>query len=410
MVIYFYLKTLTTTKKGYYMITRSQLKVAISQLYARQAFSPSNWYKNNQSPFTDGSGLTSSWAIPYNILRAQFWEIKGNGCVLFNIEWLAILIEEFGLEPNTLTFFSDNEKKSELAKKLEINVITNLQELLTMKFDYVLKNAPYDKGIDIDIELPFRNPGVAYAAFSVIGNNILKDNGICFDVLPGNFMSLPAYTEYRKWLLTEFEILNITIWDNSQHQVFDINMSDIITMVTRKTSNPKNNIVEWVSYNGIPFTVDLHRYEFWPMYKSPLSVAILDAVITDRKKLIECDGGEFDKIDLPPAHFISGNLARSGQRQNPNPQKSFQKDTLKDISNPIWLGYSTKQEKDLQFEWMGSPHYAYVFSMIQSTPKNQPYLFSLMGEHDFQNNDFTSHFKITPTQDKEITEWLALIK
>jgi hypothetical protein len=393
------------------MIVRSPLKVAISQLYAREAFAPSSWYvKSLQSPFTDGVSSEASWQIAYNALRNQFWEISGDGLVLFQIEWVAVLLEDLERDPKSITFFSDNEKKSQLARGLGVKVITDLEELRTMKFDYLLKNAPYDKGIKHNVNLPFPNTVGPHSAFSFVGHEILNDGGICFDVLPCNFMCLPAAQGWRKWMLNNFEILNITLWDNSQRQVFDIAMSDIVTMVTRKSNNPKNNMVEWIAYNSAPFTVDLTRYDIWPMYKSPLSIPILSAVMSDRTKLLECDGGDHDKINPPPENFISGNLARLGQRQNPCPQKSFQKDIIKNIAQPIWLGYSTAQEKDYQFNWMATKHYAYVFSMIQSTPKNQPSLFALMGEHNFQDTDFNKHFNVTPTHDQEIEKWHNSIK
>jgi len=394
------------------MIVRSPLKVAIAQLYARNAFGPSNWYsKTPQSPFTDGASPESSWALPYNALRSQIWNIQGRGCVFFQIEWVASLIDDFNIAPSDITFFSDNTEKTKLGQGLGVTVVTNIGDLLEMqKFNYVLKNAPYDRGIDVGITLPFHNIG-PHAAFSVIGNQILTDDGICFDVLPCNFMCLPTAKGYRDWLLSNFDILNITLWDNSQRQVFDINMSDILTMVTRKSSSPNNRNVEWVAYGSQPFTVDLTRYDFWPMYKSPLSVAIFDSIMSSRvSDLLEFDGGDFDSIKTPSKYFISANLARQGQRQNPNPQKQFQKDVIKNIKQPIWLGYSTQQEKDYQFEWIGTKHYAYALSMVQSTPKNQPFLFSLLGEHNFQNNNFVSHFKVTPTQDQEIEQWYNSVK
>lgn len=389
------------------MLARTKVKDAISKLYQQGQFSPSTWY-NGQSPFTDGFSPSSTWSLPYNGLRDQLWNLKGNGLVLFQIEWLAVLVEDMQIDPDTLTFFSDHTRKSQFAHGLGVKVVTDLGELQTMRFKYMLKNAPYDKGIKHNLELPFYNIG-PHSAFSVLADRVLEDDGICFDVLPCNWLCLPTAQGYREWLLENFEIVNITIWDNSQKQVFDINLSDIVTMVTRKKKGAKNNMVEWVSYGSKPFTVDLTRYNFWPMYKSPLSVPIFDAVMSSKV----CNIPEFDEWDhnAPlPAYMLSANLARVGARQNPEPQKQFIKDAIKNIKQPIFLGFSSSQEKDYQYDWMGTHHYAYVLSMVQSTPKNQPYLFSLLGEHGFTNNDFYSHFGVTPTQDQEIQQWYQSIK
>jgi hypothetical protein len=393
------------------MLARTAVKDAISKLYQQGQFSPSTWYKE-QSPFTDGFSPSSTWSLPYNGLRDQLWDLKGNGLVWFQIEWVAVLVEDMQIDPDTLTFFSDHDRKSQFAKGLGVKVVTDLGELLAMRFNYMLKNAPYDKGIKVPMELPFYNIG-PHSAFSVVADQVLEDNGICFDVLPCNWLCLPNAQGYRNWLLDNFEIINITIWDNSQKQVFDINLSDIVTMITRKKPGAKNDMVEWVSYGGQPFTVDLRRYGFWPMYKSPLSVPIFDAVMYSKINDIPV----FDAVDLAtgeqkplPPNMLSANLARVGARQNPEPQKQFIKDALKNIKQPIFLGFSSAQEKDYHYEWMGTQHYAYLLSMVQSTPKNQPVLFSLLGEHGFNSNDFYSHFGVTPTQDQEVQQWYQSIR
>lgn len=393
------------------MLARTKLKDAITKLYEKEQFSPSEWYKSGQSPFTDGFSPSSTWSLPYNSLNSQVWNITGQGLVMFQIEWLAVLVEDMQINPADVVFFSDHKRKTALAQGLGVKVVTDIKELLTMKFNYMLKNAPYDKGIQVGIDLPFTNIG-PHSAFSVIADTVLENGGICFDVLPCNFMCLPSAKGYRNWLLENFEVLNITLWDNSQKQVFDINLSDVLTIVTRKTNKPKNNMVEWVAYNSAPFTVDLTRYEFWPMYRSPLSVPILDAVMSSKVQDIQ-HFNEYKQDDPkthPTSHILSANLARVGARQNPEPHKQFVNGVLKNVGQPIWLGYSSAQEKDYQFEWMSTKHYAYVLSMVQTTPKNQPYLFSLLGEHGFANNDFYSHFKVTPTQDQEIQQWYQSIK
>lgn len=397
------------------MLARTAVKDAISKLYQQGQFSPSTWY-NGQSPFTDGFSPSSTWSLPYNGLRDQIWDLKGQGLVMFQIEWLAVLVEDLQIDPDTLTFFSDHNRKSQFAQGLGVKVVTDLGELQTMRFNYMLKNAPYDRSIDVPIELPFRSfGGTPYPAFSVLADQVLEDDGICFDVLPCNWFCLPTAQGYRDWLLNNFEIVNITIWDNSQKQVFDINLSDIVTMVTRKKPGAKNNMVEWVSYGSKPFTVDLTRYNIWPMYKSPLSVPIFDAVM--KSKLAEMlpgynGGSNSNQITPTTPYFISGSLTRLGARQNPEPRKNnkMQKDVIYPVKAPMWIGFSSAQEKDFHYEWMDTKHYAYVLSMIQCSPLNQPYFFALMGEHGFTNNDFYSHFKVTPTQDQEIQQWYQSIK
>jgi hypothetical protein len=394
------------------MITRTPLKKAISIAYAQDRF-PSTWYKS-QSPFKDGAHPTSSWNLPYNAIRAQFWQLNGHGLVMFQLEWAVLLVEDFNIDPSTLVFLSDSSLKTKFARQLGIRVIesqgpedmVSLQELTNMKpFDYVLKNAPWDKGLGQGIDLPF-NRTTAYATFNYFGHSLLADQGICLDILPSNWMCMPDYQGWRNWMLENFEILNISIWDNSQGEVFDgITMSDVITMVSRRTLSPTNTSVEYVSYGGVPFTVDLTRYNVWPMYKSPISIKILDEVM--RSKVRDLSTGT---EAAPPVWFVSASNTRAGKRQNPTPRNDFTKGTLKAVACPIWLGYSSQQSLDTHWEWMATTHYAYVLSMLQSSPKRQPIFYSMLGEHDFQNNDFYTHFNVTPTHDREIQQWYNLIK
>jgi hypothetical protein len=141
------------------------------------------------------------------------------------------------------------------------------------------------------------------------------------------------------------------------------------------------------------------------MYKSPISIKILDNVL--QSKIADLPTGT---EATPPAWVVSASNTRAGKRQNSAPRHDFTKGTLKDVSCPIWLGYSSQVSLDTHWEWMATSHYAYVLSMLQSSPKRQPSFYSMLGEHEFRNNDFYAHFNVTPTHDKEIQQWYNLIK
>ena len=395
------------------MITRSNLKVAIAQLYARNAFAPSSiYYDGLQSPFTDGAGPTSTWALAYNAIHSQVWQLTGQGLVMFQIEWLAVLVDDFNIDPKTITFFSDNPKKTTIAQGIGVQVIEDLNQLRSMRFGYALANAPFDQGIDTITkvtQIPFYNIG-ANSVIQVLIDEILDEGGICFNVWNTNWMcSSTGGRGFRKWFLDNFEILNVTLHDNSQKDVFDIRLSDIFTTVSRKTSKPNNHMVEWVAYGSPPFIVDLTLYDFWPLYKDSIGMAIFNK--TMRRKTGNLLVSTSENKDSPlPLYMVTANNKRQGPRQNPEPQKQFQKDTFKlTLEKSIWLGFDSATQKDLYYEWMGTKHYAYLLSMVQSTPKNQSHFFSLIGDYDFQNTDFTKYFDITPRQAQAIEEWHSLL-
>ena len=73
--------------------------------------------------------------------------------VLFNIEFVEVMISEFGISPDKITYFSDSKGKSGFAKYIYkvkgiIDVGDNVLETLekvskNMKFDCVVMNPPY---------------------------------------------------------------------------------------------------------------------------------------------------------------------------------------------------------------------------------------------------------------------------
>jgi hypothetical protein len=392
------------------IIKLTPAKKAVEQAYQSNYFTPSKWYKT-QSPFTPGYSKTSTWNLMYQAFTEHFKYIDTDtetGLVMFQIEWVVTLIEDCNISPNNFVFFSDNENKTKLAKKLGVRVIENLKELLAMEFDYVLKNAPYEREIGSEVKTPFRKYS-GYSVFSYIGDKVLKENGLTFDILPTSFMAFPSAKEYRNWLLENYEIKNLTLYNNQNKEVFDINLSDIVTLVMEKKSNPDNTCVEMISYNSQPFAVDLTKYEFWPAYRNAASVAMFHNVMI-KSKVDNCtgwNGGEKDSQKQPNTeYFISGNLVNMGERHMIDVHKSMKLEkNIRDIANPIWWSFPNKKERDLHFEWAKTKHYAYILDMVKSSPKNQPVWYGYMGIHNFLDDNFDKHFNITTTQQQEIEDW-----
>lgn len=280
-----------------------------------------------------------------------------------------------------------------------------------MKFDFIVGNPPYDKGIKHNLTLPFGNKVGIYSAFCYAVKDWLVDGGVCALVLPCNFMCLPSASSFRKWMLDNYQIVKVELHDNSKQQIFDIGMSDVLVLTFKNTKNIDNTKVKWQAYNTGEFEVDLTKYDIWPMYKNAESAVIFDNVMQGKvSDILRFDGGSTKKQMTPTSpYFISGNLTRMGARQNPNPRESnkFQKDEIRDVKAPMWVAFDTEQEKNIHYEWMGTAHYAYVLSIIQSSPLNQPVFFSLMGIHNFTDTDFTSKFKVTADQQAEIDRWIT---
>lgn len=278
-----------------------------------------------------------------------------------------------------------------------------------MNFDFIVGNPPYDKGIKHNLSLPFGNKVGIYSAFCYAVKDWLADEGVCTLVLPCNFMCLPSASSFRKWMIDNYQIVKVELHDNSKQQIFDIGMSDVLVLTFKKTKNINNQKVVWKAYGTTEFEVDITKYNIWPMYKNAESMIIFDNVMQGKvSDITHFDGGSTKKQMTPRTpYFISGNLTRMGARQNPNPRESnkFQKNKMRDVKAPMWVAFDSSKENDIQYEWMGTSHYAYVLSMVQSTPLNQPVFFSLMGVHNFEDTNFNSKFSITAAQQAEIDRW-----
>jgi hypothetical protein len=336
--------------------------------------------------------------------------VNSSVLVLFTIEW-AVYLQEKGYKDIAVAVDTHDKIIHWVCNTVGIKYLL-LDEIKEkkLKFDVVVGNPPYDKGIKLSQKLPFSNRVGVYSAFCFMVKNLLKDTGVCTFVLPCNFMCLPSAESFRSWLMSNYNITQVELVDNSKQQVFKIGMSDVLVLTLTNTTQPTNNTqVKWIAYGSNPFIIDLTKYDIWPMYRSSISVEIFDSVMMHKTRNIkEFDGGDTDKQKYPRApYFISGNLTRMGARQNPNPRvtNKFQKNVIRDIKMPIWIAFEVEQENDIHFEWMATQHYAYVLSMIQSTPKNQPIFFSYMGEHNFQDTDFVRTFNITAEHTSEINNW-----
>jgi hypothetical protein len=118
--------------------------------------------------FTWISSLGSHWQenpTPFEIIRKMVSKTSLNDkhiLVLFNIEFLHILIDEQGVNPQEITFIADNQIEKLCANKIfkvqsyclsdyTVPALNKLIAGINMKFDLVFSNPPYNRGSDIKI-------------------------------------------------------------------------------------------------------------------------------------------------------------------------------------------------------------------------------------------------------------------
>ena len=372
--------------------TYTQAKKVVETMFDQGDFSPSNTYKG-QSPFNESKSYpsVSSWDLWYGVLGNYAFTYTNNShiAVLYNIEAVLVLIEDFGINPKQITLLSDNDNKTALALSWGVNVVYNNEDLPEVQFTHLLKNPPWDQGI--------------YTKFWPLAERILVADGYQMDILPTNWMTLSSFEKDRDYVLSNFEVQSIQILDNSRGQVFEaVPGGDVIVMVSRKTKTPNNTLVEWTYFDEPTFTVDLTRHKIWPMYTSALSVKILDMVVS--KKI-----GDLQWNKQPPTNFFVSAPTKVHRRVDPNfmknPGSRWELNTLKGIADEQKFYFDNAQAAQLHHEWFSTDAFAYILALVKSQGKNQPHPIAYTGEHNFANNDFVHYFGFTAQHLEEIQQW-----
>jgi hypothetical protein len=372
--------------------TYTQAKKIVETMFDQGDFSPSTAYKL-QSPFNESRSYPSisSWDIWYNILENYSFTLKKSSkiAVLFNIETVLMLIEDYGIPAKQISLLSDNNNKTALARSWGVNVIYNNEDLPKMQFTHVIKNPPWDQGI--------------YTKFWPLAEHILATDGYQLDILPTNWMTLSSFEKDRDYVLNKFEIQSIRIYDNSKGQVFEAQPGgDVIVMVSRKTETPNNTLVEWTYYDNSSFTVDLNKHKIWPMYTSALSVKILDMVVSKKINNLQWDRN-------PPSNYFVSAPTKVHRRVDPNfmknPGSRWELNILKGITDEQKFYFNDAQSAQLHHEWFSTDAFAYILALVKSQGKNQPHPIAYTGEHSFINNNFVNYFGFTKQHLEEIQQW-----
>jgi hypothetical protein len=63
--------------------------------------------------------------------------------VLYNVEFVIVLIDKFNADPNNITFVSDNDTKTNLINRFGVRVKTDTKDMNKKSFDYVVLNPPF---------------------------------------------------------------------------------------------------------------------------------------------------------------------------------------------------------------------------------------------------------------------------
>ena len=130
--------------------------------------------------------------------------------VLFNVEWIPVLIEDFGVNPEKITFVADSAKKRKLAKLYNVQDIRQIDILgrkeisimpkIKKQFDVVVMNPPYQANKNLKNEGGKKKGtrgGSLWDKFVKLSLRLVRDDGFVVNVHP------PSWRKPEHQLLSE---------------------------------------------------------------------------------------------------------------------------------------------------------------------------------------------------------------
>lgn len=132
-------------------------------------------------------------------------ELNGDILVMFNIEFVVSLVYTYNITPDTITFYSDHQNKSEMARRLGIKyIITTLGT--DMQFDVVVGNPPYQdkKGNENSTNSTDLATQFVYKSFDLSRQSIAL-------IIPSDWVG-PNTSNLKKFLFTEKKLKSLALY------------------------------------------------------------------------------------------------------------------------------------------------------------------------------------------------------
>lgn len=396
------------------MLILTKEKRLYEALHEKQAFETEIDEQKSFTPYNTKKG-TPTWELWHEVIRTQIGCFKDDDTIsVWNPYAPFVLIQDFGVSSKNITLWGlpGEDSKKTLANQIGINyneMNSKTLELMKNSADYVIKNPPWSRGIEIvgittDFESKFKWP---YQEFGQIGYDLVKEGGMVIDILNTNWFGVNDNIGFRNWLLQKFDILELRILQNDKRQVFDIANQDVVIMIARKNSNPDNTKVRFRYHNEQMFDLNLQyvneRYGQWPLFRGKNGYDILESLMSHSQKRADVDSRRMSP------YFVEGEI-KVQVRDKVDPAKGWTLNTSKGITNPERLHYDSEQDSIDHFEWYKTDHFAYIFSSIKAHEKCMGNYFELTGYHKFDkdsdgNIDVVKTFSLSPEQVEAIRRW-----
>lgn len=275
-----------------------------------------------------------------------------------------------------------------------------------MKFDYIIGNPPYNKGIlektEENEEFHKHTYGYPHLAFVNLADEMIKNDGTISMLMPASFMTYISCDKWRKKYLPE--ITQIELLDNRNNDIFDIEHAWIVYLTIDK-AKPKSTSIEY-KLNDDKFMVDLEKYKFddngseftfWPVFKSRRQVNIFDKVM-EKSKPIERQIGS--KNITPTKNYIGYQI--QGVKDKPTLNGMPKDRNGIDIKGPGYMLFDSLNDAKKHQHFMESKLFKFLIDITKCVSKTQPSFIQQIGQFDFDTNDYYQFFGFTKEECEEI--------
>jgi hypothetical protein len=218
--------------------------------------------------------------------------------------------------------------------------------------------------------------------------HLLLEKGTLHFVLPTNWMTLPSYLTFREWLLSNFILRKIHLYDNAKKQVFDITMGDVVVLHLEKCSDKKvcnklNQSVLWQYNKDTTFQVNVMKHKILPGYQKLIDYDIIDKVLSNKKGLL-CERQK-------TKNYIQGAIV--GNHKDLQHSKTWLKNKNHPAGTKFTMYFDDVKLMDDHFNWYQTIEYNFILSMIKSSVKSQPATLDYIGLQDLGKLKFTKEEK-----------------
>ena len=266
-----------------------------------------------------------------------------------------------------------------------------LSHKFNMKFDIIIGNPPYNKGINL-LSNAENAAGYPHLAFMNAAQKLIKEDGLISFIMPVSFMTLPSCHDWRNDILSKGTFKYITLIDNRKNEAFDIKFPWVCNVIFQPGKSESNITYDIISNKpSDTISLNLNDYTYldndvkkttWPLFTTYYIKTIFDKVRAQSKKLDRPMPRELKTGLSKPyiSYMVQGYDTRPVVNDIPKA-----KATGENIRGEAYLYFDTDADAYKYCDFMNSKLFSMLLECTTGTGKTQPMSIQQIGNFDFSN-------------------------